>query len=238
MPRMTGRPGVVSDGEPCRGRKRHRSRRPKLICLKEEVPAGRRSHVAASLTIVTLAAIGWFSGSAYAENRTTANIFQAFTPHGFIKMHTRSKAGYCWVGTLTSRRRDGWRCSVGNYIHDPCFSSAQNPGIVVCPDAPWLKTGVRIRLTKPLPRVYGNRSAPSLRLQPWAIELYDGRRCLFSTGATSAVEGQRLNYFCEGSSEEGLWGFPYRGSEPWTILIAPFEATELSERAAVRHAWM
>lgn len=131
-----------------------------------------------------------------------------------------------------------WRCRTGNYLHDPCFSSAYASGIVLCPDAPWLKTGVKIRLTTTLPYAHGNRSAPSLRAEPWAIELYGGRHCLFSSGASNVVQGKRLNYFCGASSQEGLWGFPYRGSEPWTILIAPLPASVLSELAAVRRAWM
>jgi hypothetical protein len=186
---------------------------------------------------VILATVACSSAVAQANPGTSASIYQAFTAHGSVRLHAPSQAGYCWVGSLTTSRRDAWRCFIGNYIHDPCFSSQYDRGIALCPDVPWRKTGVRIRLTKPLPRAYGNHSAPSLRLKPWALELYDGRRCLFASGASSVVEGQRLNYFC-GTSSEGLWGFPYRRSEPWTILTAPIEATELSERATVRHAWM
>jgi hypothetical protein len=36
---------------------------------------------------------------------------------------------------------------------------------------------------------------------------------------------------------EGLWGLPDRTSTPWTILIAPFQATSLSQRVAISHAW-
>jgi hypothetical protein len=188
------------------------------------------------VTFVALAVIGYLPALADAET-TSATIYQAFTPHGFVKLHTRSKAGYCWVGALSTSRRDAWRCFVGNNIYDPCFSSARYPGFVLCPDEPWRSTGIKLLLTKPLPRSLANHDAPSLSPEPWALELYDGRRCRVSTGATSVVEGERLNYFCGGGSEEGLWGFPARRSQPWTILTAPFEATELTERVAVRHAW-
>jgi len=186
---------------------------------------------------VTLVSVACLPGLAQAAQATITSIYQAFTPHGFVKLRTRSKAGYCWEGALTIARRDAWRCLVGNYVYDPCFSAVRNPGIVVCPDAPWRNTGVKIRLTKPLPRAYGNHSAPSLRLMSWAIELKDGRRCLFASGVSDVAEGKRLNYICGTGSEE-LWGFPYRGSEPWTILTAPPQATELRKRATVRHAWM
>jgi hypothetical protein len=185
----------------------------------------------------TLAAAVCVSGSAYAQNTTTATIFKAFTSHGSVTLHARSKAGYCWSGAITTPRRDAWRCLVGNRIYDPCFSSAHAVGLVLCVEAPSLKTGVKIRLTKPLPRARGNHSAPSLRLEPWAIELEDGRRCQFDSGGSAVVEGKRSNYFCVTGSEE-LWGFPDRGSEPWTILTAPERATKLTKLAGVRHAWM
>jgi hypothetical protein len=93
-------------------------------------------------------------------------------------------------------------------------------------------------MTARLARANGNHSAPSQGLRPWALELYDGRCCLFAGGATNVLEGQRLNYFCGAGSHEGLWGLPDRAGAPWTILIAPLQATKLSKRVAVRHAWM
>jgi hypothetical protein len=77
----------------------------------------------------------------------------------------------------------------------------------------------------------------SVAARPWAIELEDGRRCVFASGATDVAEGKRLNYIC-GTRNEELWGFPDCGNEPWTILAAPPQARELRKRSAVRHAWM
>jgi hypothetical protein len=36
----------------------------------------------------------------------------------------------------------------------------------------------------------------------------------------------------------GLWGFPDRASQPWTIFSAPLRATKLSARVAISRAWM
>ncbi len=169
---------------------------------------------------------------------TRATIYRAFAPGGSSRLHASSRPGYCWTGSSTAARRDAWRCMTGNLIRDPCFSSSRRPGIVLCPNGPWLGTGVRIRLTKALPRRYANRGAPSLRSEPWAIELSDRRRCLLSSGATAVLEGRRLNYFCAGPGSEGLWGLPDRHTEPWTILTAPFQAVRLGARLPIRHAWM
>jgi hypothetical protein len=168
---------------------------------------------------------------------TAATIYQAFTPQGSSRLQVITRSGYCWTGSSTAARRDAWRCLTGNLIRDPCFSSPRDPGIVLCPQGPWLNRATRIHLTKPLSRKYANRGQPSLRSEPWAIELLDGRRCLLSSGASTVIEGERLNYFCASASTEGLWGLPDRHTQPWTILVAPFQATQLHERVAIRHAW-
>jgi hypothetical protein len=125
-----------------------------------------------------------------------------------------------------------------NQIEDPCFSATITAKTVICPVAPWDQTGIKIRLTRPLPRKYADHAPPSLRTQPWALELYDGKRATFEEGASNVAEGHRLNYFFGPSSKEGLWGYPSRSAEPWTILAAPFGAHTLSVRVAIRRAWM
>ena len=189
--------------------------------------------------IAVLVMLTCLRGSANAGTTgTSAGAYQAFTPRGVVALQVRSRSGYCWEGSITTPRRDAWRCLVGNRIYDPCLSSARRAGIVVCPDAPWLRTGAEIRLTKRLPKAYGNHRTASTRLEPWGLELYGGRRCVFASGTTEVVQGQRLNYFCGASSREGLWGRPDRAIEPWTILTAPLDAKELTKRAQIRRAWM
>jgi hypothetical protein len=190
-----------------------------------------------AVAICAVAALACLPGVACAQAGTGVTVYQAFTPHGSVTLHTRSRSGYCPSGSEAAPRRDAWRCFSGNLVLDPCFSSTRDRGIVVCPEAPWLKDAVKIHLTKPLAQANANHSAPSQSLRPWALELSNGLRCLFAEGATDSVEGQRLNYFCGSNSKEGLWGLPNRASTPWTILIAPFQATSLSARVAIDHAW-
>jgi hypothetical protein len=190
-----------------------------------------------TVAVCALGVLAGVSGVAHAQAGTSVTVYQAFTPHGSVTLQTRSRSGDCPSGSEATTRRDAWRCFSGNFVYDPCFSSTHDRGVVVCPEAPWLKRGVEIHLTKPLARAQGNHAAPSQSLQPWALELSDGLRCLFADGATNVVEGQRLNYFCGRASKEGLWGLPDRTSTPWTILIAPFQAMSLSQREAIGHAW-
>jgi hypothetical protein len=102
--------------------------------------------------------------------------------------------------------------------------------------------GIEIRLTKPLPTRQPSYVAPSLKEDPWAIQTASGADCVLASGAgPRPIHGQGLNYFCGSSSSPGaigLWGYPNRASQPWTIFSAPGNATVLSHRVAILHAWM
>lgn len=172
-----------------------------------------------------------------AHTKTVATVFHAFNSGGTPTIPTTSKSGHCFTGSLTINRNDAWRCFVGNTLYDPCFSSAQAPGVVVCPDRQ-VTGGVEIHLTRGLPHAMADTGTPSLRNQPWDVELFSGRHFQFSSGASDVVHGVRLNYFCGTSCTYGLWGFPRRRSQPWTILIGPFTAKSLHDRRAIRHVWM
>jgi hypothetical protein len=108
---------------------------------------------------------------------------------------------------------------------------------VVCPNTQ-VAGGIKIHLTRSLPLGSADPGKPSLRNQPWDIELVSGRHFQLASGATNVVHGVRLNYFCGASCNYGLWGYPRRRTEPWTILIGPFTARPLHRRLAIRHVWM
>jgi hypothetical protein len=177
-------------------------------------------------------------GQSSAKPRTLDSVFHAFGPDGKTGLRTHTRRGYCFSGSAAADRRDAWRCTSGDLLADPCFSARAKSRSVVCPEAPWSHRALLLKLTRPLPRALANHPRPSLKAQPWAIELADGRRALYSSGATDALEGQRLNYFFGAATKEGLWGYPDRSEQPWTILAAPFGAQHLSTRVAIRHAWM
>jgi hypothetical protein len=165
---------------------------------------------------------------------TQAELFQPFA-HGRPTVQVHHASGSCFSGSIASPRRDAWRCFVGNAIADPCFSSSSVHGVVVCPD-PSVRTGVEIRLTKPLPHRLGNHTRPSLRVRPWQLEISDGRACSALTGTSVALGGVRMNYGCQGGL--GLWGAPRRSSQPWTMLAARPGARHLHARQAIVRAWM
>lgn len=174
---------------------------------------------------------------ASARPRTQATIFEAFTSTGAPTIPVKVKSGYCYTGSLTINRNDAWRCLTGNFLYDPCFSSAKAPSVVICPNLQ-VNGGIEIRLTKPLPRHQADPGVPSLAHQPWDVLLENGKHCAFSSGASNELHGLRLNYFCASKTRYGLWGYPNRHVEPWTILSGPALAKSLHTRRAIRHAWM
>jgi hypothetical protein len=176
------------------------------------------------------------AASVTVQSSTQTRIFRAFDPSGHSLLRTKTRHGSCSRGSVAINRRDAWRCAA-HQIKDPCFSFGRRGGFVLCPDAPWKHTGLRLTLAASLPRKDGNRGRPSRRAHPWGLELFDGRRCLIQTGATRAIGNQRANYAC-GNSEAWLWGNPDRNMQPWTVFSAPYDATALIGRAPIRRAWM
>ena len=108
---------------------------------------------------------------------------------------------------------------------------------MLCPGLE-LRFAIKLKLTKRLPECYADRGSPSLSHPPWNLQLTDGEHCGFASGATSVIDGERLNYFCSAGGRSGLWGFPDRHTEPWSILSGPFTAKRLHQHRYIRRAWM
>jgi hypothetical protein len=202
------------------------------------VRTARRYALVAALA-ATLASVGVAGASSPAK--TTVTIYRAFTGTGLIVPHVRVAAGYCWTESLTSARYDAFRCFVGNYIYDPCFSSpVPTDDVVVCPTDPANDTALAIHLTKPLPATFSH-SPPSPALAPWAVETAAGQVCEFASGASGIAGKLRENYFC-GNDGKGnaLWGSPDRNTEPWTMIETPADATKLnrSHRVGLQRVWI
>jgi hypothetical protein len=194
---------------------------------------------ALAATVVALGAVAvGGAGSAAAATHTKTTIFNPFTYSGKPASHVdKTLRGYCWTGSLASDRADAWRCMVGNEIIDPCFSSAKAGGIVLCSaNGSWSSSLLEVELTKKLPSKYANKGKPSTSGLPWALLTTADWKCELDTGATTAIHGMRLNYFCKGT-KDGLWGSPSRKSQPWQIYAAPSTAKTLSSKVGIGWAW-
>ena len=147
--------------------------------------------------------------------RTITTVVQGFTATGRPTFSYSERRGDCFYGSLSTPRRDAWRCETGNLIYDPCFSSPHAPGRVACP-VTQLDAGIVIRLTRGLPSRYRNTLRPSVRLTPWNVWLTGGQECQWITGASGIISGQRVNYGCTGRLL--LLGMPRRTTGLWTIV--------------------
>jgi hypothetical protein len=168
---------------------------------------------------------------------TRAVVYHAFTSSGKPAYRVgRTLRGSCFSGAQSVNRDDAWRCISGNALFDPCFSSTQAKGIVLCPSTPFSSSMVEIKLTKRLPTGMADKGTPSSSGLPWAIKTTTGLKCVMDTGATNAIGTTRANYGCQPGTS-WLWGDPSRTTKPWTIRIAPLSARRLSRRVGIAQAW-
>jgi hypothetical protein len=102
----------------------------------------------------------------------------------------------CWVGSIASQRADAFRCSVGNDIHDPCFSF-QRPedvpptGVMVCPHDPRVASD-------DMAFVYDLSQLPppqSARDNVWFM-VVDGNACFMLTGTIGEIGGVAVPFEC------------------------------------------
>lgn len=101
------------------------------------------------------------------------------------------KAASCWTSSISSNRSDAFRCSVGNYIYDPCFAGSSD--IISCPSDPISKTLTLFRLESEPPNYNRNEKTEAI---PWFIVLQNKQRCEFYTGATDFIADRRIDYGC------------------------------------------
>ena len=80
--------------------------------------------LALALSLGALVATG-----AQATGHTTATVYEAFSYHGVPEPAVTSASGSCFTSSDVTRRDDAWRCTVGNTLYDPCFSSSLAFGI-------------------------------------------------------------------------------------------------------------
>lgn len=170
--------------------------------------------LAAVLALVLVASAG------AAAQTTRVQVYRPFVNGKLAPGLTIAKTarGSCFSGSSADPRKDAWRCFIGNFIIDPCFSDAAVRSWVACPadGTPFGTRIVRLNLTKPLPRKFGNRGAPG-EGNPWALKLPGGKVCTFLTGATFAYHGKRANYGC--TKTVFLAGSPNRSKPTWTITL-------------------
>jgi hypothetical protein len=199
---------------------------------------------------LALLAVGVMAVSAAAvatgtSPRTTvaANV-TPFTADGHLRNGfrvVRQVTGTCGPGS-DALPNDVYRCSFDNLIVDPCWRDyrAAAPA-VVCLEAPWDRTVIRLRLAAaPAP----SHGRANLNAEPWGIQLRSGARCLAFQGAHDTLTGTEggavIDYYC-GRTLALIRGIG-RSHPTWTIRAARI-THRLSRpyrfigRVAIKTAW-
>jgi hypothetical protein len=192
--------------------------------------------VAAIATSLALLLAG-SATAATAAGRTRIIVYTPFAVSGDLASGitiARSASGYCWTGSEAARRPDAWRCMVGNYIFDPCYSGAR-AGIVACPVDALGRRVLTVPLSKPLPRAQANPPLNTARSLPARVRLTTGKTCSFAEGATATLGGLRLNYAC--SNGGWLVGGPSRKTAVWTILYLSSSKASHAAPVGIATAW-
>ncbi len=153
-----------------------------------------------------------------ADPATQVLTYQPWTPQGLSPRitATATTSGSCWISASKSMRPEAFRCTAGSTIHDPCFSSPFQSTSVACPVLT-PDDVVVINLTAPLPYSTGSTTGG---LQAWLMVLSNGQKCSAAGGATTTLEGMRLNYHCTNGF---IYGDLDDGKPTWT---ARFQAND------------
>jgi hypothetical protein len=198
-----------------------------------------RGFVALASVTVTAGAALLAPALGAVDRATTQHIYAPFTTGSVAKGLRVSKSirGSCWTGSEGTARPDAWRCMSGNFIYDPCFSSQSGggSGYVVCAQSPFVRTVVKFALTKPLPYSYGNKEGDPTKFDPWGIRLESGVTCVNVQGATGAIAGMRVGYYC--SNKGVLVGSPKRTTATWRIFFAKDVNSSSLSQVGISQAW-
>jgi len=168
-----------------------------------------------------------------AVDRTAVHTFQPALP-----AHGKVVEGSCWTGSLAVARSGAWRCTVGNEIHDPCFTTSVGPGELVCDADPVSgESGFTLKLTQPLPDA-GNTAKKG---SPWVVQLANGAVCRPYTGTMPITDQGAISFYCvlsddpeaaAGSCQTGLLADSVKEGTVWTANEVTFCRDSQSETGA------
>jgi hypothetical protein len=132
---------------------------------------------------------------------------------GYKVTHSRSGA-MCSAGSEAIGDA-AYRCIAGNGVYDPCWVGA-NRAYVYCLGEAWTFDVVRLHVTKGYSNSGLSRHVSAV---PWGLELSDGSLCGLLQGATGAVDGKRISYFCQ-HTKNVIIGSVDKHTKPWRVRKA------------------
>jgi hypothetical protein len=178
--------------------------------------------------------------TAQVPTATDVRLFQPFTPSGLRPQYrvVSKDHGVC-NGSYVSQDPDALHCfgeSDDARIYDVCIPDLDDER-VVCFDDPWTLDVVDFKVDKREPR------DGSLNPQPWALELaVPGSeapvRCVFISGVTGFVAGERIMYQCGSIDQETyvVGEVKKPKGKPWLVYYSSASSPD-TVQVPVRAAW-
>ncbi|MDQ3676346.1 MAG: hypothetical protein M3401_06010 [Actinomycetota bacterium] len=174
--------------------------------------------------------------------RTAVRTYSPFERDGSVRQEltvTGSEdAAQCSSGSYIVA--SAYRCFIGDEIRDVCYLDRRDASLpaMVCVDSPWATRAARASYSQDPDHSGGaKRGGP-----PWALELTRrGRRCTFTSGATTTIRNYRLNYTCAGNPplepELYLFGDPDTSRPLWRIRASTTPDGPDVKWVQIRRAW-
>jgi hypothetical protein len=176
---------------------------------------------------------GLFPSLAYAQ-ATQIIIYQAFTQANALNQNLVVAQRY--KGSCSSRsvavpgRNDAWQCQTCSMTLDPCF---QDDAYVACTVSPWSDKVSILLLNTPLYK--SPKTKINLKTQPWGIELKNGARCTFLTGASTMITNLRINYTCN-PYIYSIIGKIDRSSPIWEANVFNYDTKQI-QKMPIKTVW-
>ena len=133
------------------------------------------------------------AGAAAAHTQTAyvSPVTSAGGPVEGYRVTSRASDASCEPGSEAIG--EGYRCSAGDYLYDPCWPEKAATPTVLCLADPWLRTVAELRLSSAPPALQRESGGS---VEPWGLQLADGNRCLLAQGAHNPFDGTVLDYYC------------------------------------------
>ena len=185
---------------------------------------------------VLLVAVLALAAGASAREGTAVHAYGAFKGAKLAPgLHVRlNRRGRCGSSSTVDGRPASWRCFSDRLVLDPCFTPGRaGSRIAVCPDRPWSRSVVLLRLRRPTGVWQHYRRRTDF---PWGIRTTTGKSCFsLAASARGTVAGRAITYECEGGGL--LAGYVHRDKALWTIRFARNATVKRTKQVGITDVW-
>jgi hypothetical protein len=118
-----------------------------------------------------------------------------YAPSVAVAVQPPGEENACWTGSIATGRYDAFRCHIGNFIHDPCFTYGLHT--LVCPGDP--RTAADdVAFTFDVTTMPSTVPHAGVREANVWFMVVNGQGCYALTGTAPVVAGKSFPFACSG----------------------------------------